>query len=310
MWRLGWIVGVGLFTVCSGVALGQPIASPPPISSRTSSGVPLSETFTPSLVFPNNPTPTPRPAPLTESVLDPEAPVEPRDRADGGLLPMIRLPKPWTGGMDLGLNGASGNSDVFNFRGGWNVRRKTDTNVFTSDFLYVYAVQNRKTSTQQALLNSRDEILFPGSRWSLFTANQVEYDELRAYRFRVGIYGGTGYTVFDDSRKTLRTRIGVGAVRELGSDGSASRWVEEFLLGYDFRCKVSEHSSLISIMDLYPRIGDWGQFRLRARVAYEYVIDPETGTVLRVGVQDRYDSDPGNAKRNDLTYFTTLGLKF
>ena len=212
--------------------------------------------------------------------------------------------------MDLGMNGATGNSDVFNFRGGWNVRRKTETNVFTSDFLYVYSVQNGKTNTQQALLNSRDEILFPGSRWTLFAANQVEYDELRAYRFRVGIYGGTGYTVFDDSRKTLRTRVGVGAVRELGSDGSASRWVEEFLFGYDFRCKVSEHSSLISILDCYPRIGDWGQFRLRARVAYEYVIDPETGTVLRVGVQDRYDSDPGNAKRNDLTYFTTLGIKF
>ena len=221
-----------------------------------------------------------------------------------------RLPKPWSGGADFGLNGAAGNSDVINFRGGWNVRRKSVDNVLTSDFLYVYSWQNGKTNTQQALFNTRDEILFAGSDWTLFAANQIEYDELRAYRFRIGIYGGVGYTVIDDARTMLRTRVGVGAVRELGTDGAASRWISEAIFGYDFRYKLTEHSALISILDFYPRIADWGQYRIRARLAYEWVIDPDTGTVLRFGIQDRFDSDPGNAKRNDLTYFTTLGLKF
>ena len=36
----------------------------------------------------------------------------------------------------------------------------------------------------------------------------------------------------------------------------------------------------------------------------------EYGIVLRLGVQNRYDSDPGLAKRNDLTYFATLGFGF
>ena len=45
-------------------------------------------------------------------------------------------------------------------------------------------------------------------------------------------------------------------------------------------------------------------------VGYENVLDPRNGVVLRVGVQDRFDSDPGNAKRNDVTYFMTLGVKF
>ena len=305
MVRPVWLVAAFAFFGCA-TALGQ-IASPSPTTGRTSSTPPLSETFTPNSVFPPAPT-RPVKAPV-EVVKDPEDPIEPGPAPGGGLFP-LRLPHPWSGGSDVGINGTSGNSDSFNFRWSWNVRRKTDDNALTSDFLYVYSVQNAKTNTQQALFNTRDEILFPGSRWSLFAANQIEYDELRAYRFRVGIYGGTGYTVFDDTRTTLRTRIGAGAVRELGTDGTESRWVPEFLLGYDFRQKVTEHSSLISICDYYPKISDLRQYRVRARVAYEWVIDPDTGTVLRFGIQDRYDSDPGNAKRNDLTYFTTLGFKF
>ncbi len=300
------VLGLLVF-LASGAACAQPISSPSPITGRSSSGLPLSETFTPNSVFGSNPVPKPK-VPV-EVVKDPEGPPEPETKPEWSLLP-LRLPKPWSGGADFGINGASGNSEVFNFRGSWNVRRKTESNVLTSDFLYVYSVQNAKTNTQQALFNTRDEILFAGSKYSLFAANQIEYDELRAYRFRVGIYGGVGYTVIDDARTTLRTRVGVGAVRELGSDGSESRWIAEGLFGYDFRQRVTEYSSLISILDFYPRIDNFGQFRIRARLAYEWVIDPDTGTVLRFGIQDRYDSDPGNAKRNDLTYFTTLGLKF
>ncbi len=295
------------FALFSAAAPGQ-IASPSPVTGRSSSAVPLSETFTPSTLFPPSAgSPKPKPAPTPET--DFEGPVETAAKPEWSLLPP-RLPQPWSGGADFGLNGAAGNSDVFNFRGGWNVRRKSVDNVLTSDFLYVYSWQNGKTNTQQALFNTRDEILFAGSPWTLFAANQIEYDELRAYRFRIGIYGGVGYTVFDDARMTLRTRAGVGAVRELGTDGAESRWIAEALFGYDFRIKVTEHASLISILDFYPRIIDWGQYRIRARLAYEWVIDPDTGTVLRFGIQDRFDSDPGNAKRNDLTYFTTLGLKF
>lgn len=305
MARMVWLLVFFVYTI--GFATAQPIASPSPISGKSSSGLPLSETFTPNSVFP--PPSNLKPSPHVEVVKDPDAVVDVETKPEWSLLP-LRLPKPWSGGADFGINGAAGNSDVFNFRGSYNVRRKTESNVLTSDMLYVYSVQNSKTNTQQALFNTRDEILFTGSKWSLFAANQIEYDELRAYRFRVGVYVGTGYTVFDDAKTTLRTRIGAGAVRELGSDGSASRWIAEGLLGYDFRQRVTEHSSLISILDFYPRIDNWGQYRVRARVAYEWVIDPDTGTVLRFGIQDRYDSDPGNAKRNDLTYFTTLGLKF
>ena len=295
---------LGLLAVCvlgvSAVGAAEPISSPPPVAGRASSGTPLSEAFSPDALFPKKPAPPPVPPP-------PPAPPE------DGLLPIPPLPPPakrWSGTADVGLNGAIGNSELFNLRGGWNVRRKTDTNSLTSDFQYVYSERDRELSTHQALFNTRDEFLIPNSRWSPFAALQIEYDQLRAYRFRVGTYVGSSYRVVDNEAITFKTRGGVGATRELGSDGSPDRWVPEFLLGYDFRWKWNDRSTFVSIFDLYPRVEAPWVFRARLRMAYEYIIDPDLGAVVRFGIQDRYDSDPGPARRNDLTYFTSLGIKF
>jgi hypothetical protein len=300
----GWLAA-GLFAVLAGPAAGQ-TASPPPVALRAGSGTPLAETFTPDTLFPKTPAPPPAPPPVGSD--NPEI-----DLGDG-LLPGDGPPPPppkiWAGGADLGLNGATGNSELLNIRANWNVRRRTDRNAFTSDLQYVYSNQNDSLNTHQALLNSRSELLFPDSRWSPFAAAQVEFDQLRAYRFRVGAYGGVGYTVYDTPDLVLKLRAGAGATRELGVDGNEDRWVPELLFGYDFRYRMNDRSTFVSILDVYPRLPDVRQWRARARAAYEYVLDPATGTVIRFGVQDRYDSDPGNAKRNDLNYFVTFGFKF
>jgi len=232
--------------------------------------------------------------------------------ADGGLLPVRVVPPPvvWSGSAETGLNGASGNAELFNFRAAVSAARKTTDNIFTTDFLYTYTEANKVTTLQQALLNARDEVLFAGSPWSLFASTNVEYDELRAYKFRVGVYAGVGYTFIDDEALTFKVRAGAGAVRELGSGGLADRWVPEAVFGYDFKYRINDRSSFLSILDFYPRIDDFSKYRVRARIGYENVLDAKNGIVLRAGVQDRFDSDPGNAKRNDVTYFLTLGVKF
>lgn len=281
------------------VAASDPISSPPPVSGRASSGTPLSESFNPDSLFSKRRASPP--------------PAEPELFVEDGLVPIPKLPPPpklWSGTVDLGLNGAVGNSQLFNLRGGWNVRRKAERNSLTSDFQYVYSEWNRSVSTHQALLNTRDEIIIPHSRLSPFTAVQVEYDQLRAYRFRVGVYAGSAYRVVDEDDLSLRLRSGVGATRELGTQGRGDRWVPEFLIGYDFRYQWNDRSTFVSIFDIYPRVETPWIFRARLRMAYEYIFYPEMGAVLRLGIQDRYDSDPGPAQRNDLTYFSSVGFKF
>lgn len=296
-----------------GMAAAQPAVpkwSPLPPGSNGYFGSSIDDSFGPQTAFPSSPAPPPPPKP------EGSAPVIPFVPGDDLLPPPKPSPPPppppinWAGSADIGLNGASGNTNLFNLRTGWHAERKTPNNLFIGDFLYAYLKQEQKTEQQQALLNVRDEILFPGHPWSLFTATQVEYDELRDYRFRVGIYGGAGYTVLDSKQTLFRVRSGAGATREIGVDGAQSQWVPEAVFGYDLRYRLDDRNSLVSVFDYYPRISDWSQYRVRFRAAYEVLLDARRGTVLRVGVQDRYDSNPGNANRNDVTYFATLGVKF
>jgi hypothetical protein len=311
----GLVSAVVLAVVATAGAAQNPTALPPPLPNPADKfgsppgsadylGPSFTQPFEPKSMFPQNlPPPRELPAPEIPSVLPPG------EGADGGLLPPRPPPRLWAGTIEAGLNGANGNTDVFNFRSGWNARRKTDTNLFTTDFVYMYAKQDGEVRQQAALFNARDEILFPGHPWSIFFATQVEYDQLRDYKFRAGQYFGTGYKVIDDKSALLRLRVGAGATREFAGPGD-DRWVAEGVFGYDVRYRFDERNAIVSVLDYYPRIDDWGQFRVRARAAYEVVIDPKTGTVLRLGVQDRYDSNPGTSKRNDVNYFMTFGMNF
>lgn len=215
----------------------------------------------------------------------------------------------WKGGFDVGLNGATGNSEVLNIRFGANGERKTDTNLLISNLLYTLGKQDGRTIQNTMLFNARDEVLFPGSPWTFFGSTNVEYDELRAYKFRIGVYAGAGYTVRDDELTLFKVRAGAGAVREIG--GPQDRWVPEFVFGYDYKRKISDRSSIVSSLDFYPRVDNFAQYRVRGNIAFETILDPATGTNFKIGAQSRYDSDPGpNIRRHDLNYFATLGVKF
>jgi Protein of unknown function, DUF481 len=250
-------------------------------------------------------------APPPSPTFDPPrfAPSPPPTVVDGGgLLPSERPAKVWSGGGELGMNGAEGNSKLFSLRAGVSAKRKTDTNLLSTDFLYTYAKQNDTLTQNQALFNARDEILFPGSPWSLFASTNIEYDRLKAYDFLIGLYGGVGYQVVQSDVIDWRVRAGVGAVRLFG--GPNDRWVPELVFGTDFSYKIDDRQSFVFNLDYYPRVDNFAQYRVRARGAYQVILDKASGTTLRLGVQDRFDSNSGPAKQNDLTYFATLGFTF
>jgi hypothetical protein len=220
--------------------------------------------------------------------------------------------KIWRGGAEFGVTGSQGNSDVFAVRIGMNADRKVETNLLHLDFLYNLTTQDNTTRQNQALFNARDEILFGGTPWSIFSALQLEYDEFRAYDLRVGTYAGLSYRWIKSEDTLLKTRLGAGATREMNirRGGPPDRWVPEAVVGGDFNHRFTDRQGFVSTVDVFPNLSQLGQFRVRARAGYEIVISPEHGMVLRLGIQDRYDSNPGPAKRNDLNYFTTLLFRF
>ena len=310
------VVAVGLVLFVGGVIFGQhpsspsssspsqpsqPLALPPwpspPAGSGNFFGAPPKQPFDEKAVFPG-----------------PQSGLPPPDREvkipDGSLPPPP--PRRWRGGVEFGLNGAQGDVNILNVRLAAFADRKTEDNLFHVDFLSTLNQQNGDVRQNQALLNARDEILFPGSPWSLFSAVQVEYDEFRAYDLRVGTYGGLGYKWIDNGATLFKTRAGAGAVREFNTPrgGPKDRWVPESVFGFDFLHRFSDRQRFLSSVDVYPSLSQLGEYRVRARAAYEILIAPEYGMVLRLGVQERFDSHPGAGQNNALNYFTTVMFRF
>jgi hypothetical protein len=284
-----WAVAVLLWT--GSPAAAQP--SKPPAYFGAPDGAFNDKTLT---IPKPKPAPAPAPAPAAKPVEEALFPVP------------APPPKVWSGSVDLGLNGATGNSELFNLRAGFTANRKTAENLFTSNFLYQYATQSGAVTQQQALFNARDEVLFPGSPWSLFASTNIEYDEFRAFDFIVGVYAGVGYAVVDTEKVVWKLRGGAGASRQVG--GPRDLWVPEGILGTDFAYRFNERQSFVATVDYYPDLQSFSRYRVRARAAYEIVIDPESGMALRLGVQERYDSNPGTARPSDFNYFAALGFNF
>jgi hypothetical protein len=255
-----------------------------------------------ALAFPGPASAGTKPEPFNEKTLTFPGP------ASAGTKGPKEPPPLWCGGVEFGLSGSEGNSDVFNARLGASAKRQTDSNIFNTDLLYRLSRQNSVTSANNALFNVRDEVLFADSPWGLFLAGQVEYDEFRAYDFRVASHTGVAYGFFRTSWLSLRGRLGAGASREVG--GPNDRWVPEGLLGMDGYMELTSRQRLVGSVDYYPDLGHFGEYRVRARAAYEILVDPDWGLTLRLGAQERYDSNPGPAKRNDIDYFATFLFKF
>lgn len=288
-----------------------PTVTTPDAKASDYFGPSTNQPFNEKTLFPNPPPIPDTPKTQAPEGLPPLPAQEPPVVVPDGSLPIPPPKKLWKGGVEFGLNGSQGNSDVLSLRLGANVDRKSNFNLFHADFLYSLSRQDGETKQNQAFINARDEILFADSQWSLFSALQFEYDQFRAYDLRVGTYAGASYLWYKDKQMLFKTRLGAGAVREVDTaGGSPNRWVPEAVIGGDFNYRFTDRQGIVSGMDVFPNLSQLGQYRVRARAGYEIVIDPSHGMVLRLGVQERYDSNPGNARRNDLNYFVTMLFKF
>lgn len=216
----------------------------------------------------------------------------------------------WDGSVAFGLNGNSGNTENLSFRGTIAAKRATERMETTLGFLYSYANQDSESTENRARFDARNDWLFgEDRRWRYFVSGFVEYDEFQDWDLRVGVFTGFGYDFIKNERTTLTGRAGLGVVSDFGGDDDETRF--EGLLGLDWTHQINDRNKVYASVTYYPDFSDVPEFRIEAKAGWEIKLDETNGLFLTLGVEDRYDSDPGgDSKNNDFAYFALLGWNF
>ncbi len=215
----------------------------------------------------------------------------------------------WAGSIEFGLTGASGNNENFNLRGAASASREDDRTADQINLVYTYANDEGDKTENRFQADGRHGWKFSESPWRVYVGATYEYDEFQDWDHRLSVGPGVGYQAVETDKTSLLLRAGINATREFG--GSDDRWHPEADLGLDLNHQLTERQSLEAVFDLYPSLDPTGPYRFVGKAGWRIDVDPEVNLFLRLGVEDRYDSSPGpDKKRNDISYYATLGWSF
>ncbi len=213
---------------------------------------------------------------------------------------------PWELELSLGLNGSRGSTDSDNLRAGFSAAQETNRNIFSLGLTYKYAREDSEdTENRFVALARNDWKLGDDSPWSIFAEGEYEYNEFQNFESRVRGAAGLGYRIIGDENATLRVRVGAGYTYSFGD-------VEEGdpngLVGLDFRTKIAANQELVTSMTYFPNLDETSEYRLVSSAAYSINLSEDGNLSLRVGVENRRDSqaDP----KSDTDYFVLLVYGF
>ncbi|MCC6127309.1 MAG: DUF481 domain-containing protein [Pirellulales bacterium] len=268
-------------------------------------------------------------APISSDLLL-EPPLEPAEEASPEAIPppvplspaddpAIRLPKAaaeepkqikiWSGSLQFGMDGVEGNSQSMNLRFAFDARRKTDLHLLYLNADYTRGVANYITTSNRSFSQIRYERIIPDTNWTIFEGATGEYDEFQPYIFRVTDYAGVGYWWFKTTQASLKTRFGGGFSHDFQGPHD-DYYSPELIVGFDYERRISDRQRLTAMLEYMPNVTDIQTYRINTQAGWELLVDKEMNLSLRFAVRNRYTSNPGAGKPNDLDYAALLMWKF
>lgn len=215
---------------------------------------------------------------------------------------------PWTGSFATGMNARSGNVNTMDINANLIANRETDLNLTNLIGNYFYGRNNSATVNDRAFGQVRRERKL-NNVWSLYFQAGLELDRFRDFDYRIALHSGFSREIYRVERGFLRGRLGAGASREVGS--ANEDWSPELQIGADWEHQLTEAIKLFAILDYYPNVSDFSDYRFNTNVGLNYLISAPRDVSLRVFAQNRFDSTPppGNAN-NDIDYGVALSFGF
>ena len=217
--------------------------------------------------------------------------------------------KGWNRKIRLGVNGADGNSQNVNFRASFHGDYEDTDDRWLFDMVYRAARSNGATSDNQFYAALTKDWLLPDHDYFYFANGRYDWDQFEDWDSRLSGFAGMGYQFLDDETWNVRARAGAGGNQTFGGSTQSDEFTPEALIGVEADYVIGEDHELAFTNYTYPSLDEGGEFRNVTVLGYVIGLDNDMDLVL--GIANEYDSAaPSNVKKNDFTYFATLGWSF
>lgn len=250
------------------------------------------------------------PRPSVEEAIEAEKEAQIGPEVEREPLWIEKIIRNWTGEVRFGTDMSTGITEQARVRAGFNINKAYDGHKTSLRTEYAYAETN-DVESENRMVNGvtqdwgTGETNFSG----VFVRATGEFDELRAYDYRLNLAGGGRYQLIKDEKTDSLLRIGMSARREFGSVNDD--WVPEGAVFWTVSRTINRRQKISANIDYYPEIEQFDRYRITAIANWDLTIDEESGLNLRIGVENRYDSRIQDANnRNDLDLRAELVWQF
>ena len=232
-----------------------------------------------------------------------------RRDADDGVFGLGVFFPGWDRRLELGVNGAEGNSRNANVRAGFNAHQEDEDGRWDVDLLYRVTRSNSVTSENRFQAQALRDWFFPGEDYFLFATGKLEWDDFEDFETRLSGFFGGGCRFHKDDEFEVNGRVGFGGNQTYG--GASSDFTAEALIGLDVDWTIATNQSLAFSTDFFPSLENGGEFRNVTTLDWILSIDRDRGLSLKLGLANEYDSEvSAGVDKNDFTYYAALVWDF
>lgn len=200
---------------------------------------------------------------------------------------------PWSGRVQAGLGGSSGNSENQNIDVRASTLRETENNRLSFQALLHKASQDNQQTEDEIRAYARIEQDF-SKRAFVFGQAEAERDQFEDIDYRFTVTLGPGYFFLEEPDHELKGRAGLGYEQERSEGGGTNN---NFVatLGYNYRVELWDWFRLTHDLVWIPDIGDEPDknYRVESALGGELPLGPEDSLWrLRGEYRHDYDNNP------------------
>ncbi len=221
--------------------------------------------------------------------------------------PSSAPPGKWKGGVTIGANLQSGNTDRASASVGAEATRRTEQHRFSLRFLFNYAEEDGELSARNTYGAFKYDYFFTKKLYG-YSGIELLSDEFKDLNLRTVAGPGVGYQIWNNIVKSLLFESGVSYFSEDLDKGEDDHWVTARLAG-NLTLTIFGPITFSDYLIVYPSLEDFGEYQLRNEAS---LLSPlASGWALKFANILESDSDPpAGVKKSDLNWILGLEYKF